>query len=398
MTSYPLATLVATIDATGIHAPSYADILASLKASYQSIFGSDAYLEADSQDGQWIAVLARGFSDLNAALIAAYNARSPSTAQGESLSSVVKINNIRRNAATSSTVDVTLTGEAGRVIFNGVVSDEAQSHKWSLPSTVIIGISGSITVTATCQDKGAVTAAPNTITRIATPTLGWLSVTNASAAAVGAPVEEDPDLRIRREQSTAQAALTPLQAVTAAVSAVPGVTRIQPYENDTDLVDANGLAPHSIALVVEGGDATAIAQQIRTKKGAGAGTFGTSTQIVTDQEGVIYLIRFSRPTLIATKAQIQLKALAGYTSVIGDAVAAAVATYVNGLDIGQDVVLTRLYLPANLFGASDSAKFEILSGGITIAKTADSLASSDIAIAYNERATLAASDVTITVS
>lgn len=176
------------------------------------------------------------------------------------------------------------------------------------------------------------------------------------------------------------------------------MTRIQPYENDTDLVDANGLAPHSIALVVEGGDATAIAQQIRTKKGAGAGTFGTSTQIVTDQEGVIYLIRFSRPTLIATKAQIQLKALAGYTSVIGDAVAAAVATYVNGLDIGQDVVLTRLYLPANLFGASDSAKFEILSGGITIAKTADSLASSDIAIAYNERATLAASDVTITVS
>lgn len=398
MANADLTSFVATIDATGIHAPDYADILATLQARYRSIFGSDAYLEADSQDGQWLAILARGYSDLNAALIAAYNARSPSTAQGEGLSSVVKINNVRRQSASNSTVDVTLTGEAGRAIFNGVVSDTAGSHKWSLPQSVVIGSGGSVTVTATCQDKGAILAPAGTLTKIVTPTLGWLSVTNASDAAPGAPVERDSELRIRREQSTALSAITPLQAVTAAVAAVTGVARIKPYENDTNTVDINGIAPHSIALVVEGGDASAIAEQIRLKKGAGAGTFGTSTQVVTDEQGVNYLIRFSRPDQIAIKVEIELHALLGYTSIIGDTIASQVAAYVNNLDIGQDVVLTRLYLPANLYGAADSAKFEILSGGITLAKVADSLGTADIAIAYNERATLAVSDVSIVVS
>lgn len=398
MPTHPLPTLVATIDETGIHAPSYADILASLQASYRSIFGSDAYLEADSQDGQWIAVLASGYNDLNAALVSAYNARSPSTAKGEGLSSVVKINNIRRQSASNSTADVTVNGSAGAVILNGVISDAGGAHKWSLPASVVIGITGSITVTATCQDKGAITAAAGSLTKIVTPTLGWLSVTNATDAAPGVAVETDAALRVRRERSTAASAVTPLEAVAAAVGAVSGVTRLKAYENDTEIVDANGLSPHSIALVVEGGDATAIAQQILNKKGGGTGTYGTSTQIVSDAKGVTYFIQFSRPDQIATKAQITIRAMAGYTSAVGAQLLQSVADYINALDIGQDVVLTRLYLPANLYGASISETFEIVSGGIQIAKVADSYATSDIVIAYNERVTASVADFSLVVT
>jgi hypothetical protein len=186
--------------------------------------------------------------------------------------------------------------------------------------------------------------------------------------------------------------------VNAAVSAVSGVVRVKPYENDTDIVDDNGIVPHSIALVVEGGDATMIADAIRTKKGGGTGTFGTSTQIVTDDQGVTYLIRFSRPDLVTTKAQIEIKALTGYTSTIGAQLVAAVADYINALEIGQDVILTRLFMPANLYGAANSALFEVLSGGITIAKTADSLAAADIQIAYNERATITTDDIVLVVT
>lgn len=398
MTTYPLASLVAYIDATGIHAPSYADIYASLQASYRSIFGSDAYLEADSQDGQWIAIQAAAINDTNAMAIAVYNARSPATAQGESLSSVVKINNVRRQSSSNSTADVTLTGTAGTLILGGVIADQDQNNKWSLPASVVIGISGAITVTATCQTPGAISAIAGSLTKIITPTLGWLSVTNASDGAPGAPVETDAALRVRRDQSTALSAITPLEAVTAAVSGVAGVSRVKPYENDTDLVDDNGIAPHSIALVIEGGDATAIAEMIRIKKGAGTGTYGTSTQIVTDGQGVAYYIRFSRPDQIDTKARITLKALAGYTSVIGNNIAAALAAYVNALEIGQDEILTRLYLPANLYGAAESATFEIVSGGIEIAKLADSFGAADIVIAYAERAILSVDDVVIVVT
>ena len=58
MPTYPLSTLAATISATGISAPTYDEILTSLQTSFQSIYGSDAYISADSQDGQMLAVFA----------------------------------------------------------------------------------------------------------------------------------------------------------------------------------------------------------------------------------------------------------------------------------------------------------------------------------------------------
>ena len=46
-----------TVDASGFHYPDYAAILSQLKTEYQAIYGADVYLEADSQDGQWLAVM-----------------------------------------------------------------------------------------------------------------------------------------------------------------------------------------------------------------------------------------------------------------------------------------------------------------------------------------------------
>jgi hypothetical protein len=38
----------------------------------------------------------------------------------------------------------------------------------------------------------------------------------------------------------------------------------------------------------------------------------------------------------------------GYTSLIGDQIKAAIADYINSLKIGDDVLLSRVYSPANL--------------------------------------------------
>ena len=40
------------IDATGIRAPGYGEVLQYFKDQYRAIYGADTYLEADSQDGQ----------------------------------------------------------------------------------------------------------------------------------------------------------------------------------------------------------------------------------------------------------------------------------------------------------------------------------------------------------
>jgi uncharacterized phage protein gp47/JayE len=117
------------------------------------------------------------------------------------------------------------------------------------------------------QHSGAVAALAGTVTGINTPTRGWTSVTNPLAANVGAAAETDAELRVRQGQSVALPSLTPFDAVDGALANISGVTRHKLYENDTGSVDINGLPAHSISAIVDGGDATTIAQTIRGKKG-----------------------------------------------------------------------------------------------------------------------------------
>src|SRR5262245_35802631 len=114
---------VVSIDANGISAPLFTDVLVWLQEQYRSIYGSDVMLDADTQDGQWVAVVAQAIHDTNQTLVSTYNAYSPTFAQGAGLSSVVKINGIRRLSASYSMVDVLCVGQAGTDISGGVVGD-----------------------------------------------------------------------------------------------------------------------------------------------------------------------------------------------------------------------------------------------------------------------------------
>src|SRR4051794_209612 len=110
-----------TIDASGISAPTYAEILTSLQDSMRSIYGDDIYIEADSQDGQFLAILALAIKTANDASIDVYNSFRPGFAQGGGLSSVVKINGLKRLVPSNSSVVLTLIGQAGTIITNGFV-------------------------------------------------------------------------------------------------------------------------------------------------------------------------------------------------------------------------------------------------------------------------------------
>lgn len=389
-----ITTTAPTITSTGITAPTFADVLAYLQAQYQAIYGSDVYLGNDSQDGQFIGVIAQAINDANAIAIAIYNSFSPASAQDEALASNVKINGITRNLASYSTVDLLISGQNGTTISNGVVSDLA-GFKWNLPATVVIPGGGSITVTATCQTLGAIAAAANTVNVIATPTLGWQTANNAAAAALGAPVESDAQLRKRQTVSTALPSQSILDGIAGAVAGLTGVTRLAAYENPTGSTDADGIPAHAISLVVEGGSAAAVAGQIALKKTPGTGTYGTTAQSVTDAYGNPITINFYRPTGKQMLVAITVKALTNYNSGIGDAIKAALANYINTLAIGQDVLLSRLYLPANLLGSVDGLTFEVTVLQIAISPTAP--AAADVTIAFNEVATCVVADITLTV-
>ncbi|MFG1302732.1 hypothetical protein V5F34_01140 [Xanthobacter autotrophicus] len=387
--------ITCTIDATGITAPSLDEVRTWLVGQYQSIYGSDVYLEPDSQDGQWIGILATALHDANAMCVSTYNAFSPATAQGEGLSRMVKINGLSRHVASKSQVDLLLGGTAGTTITGGYATDAA-GNKWMLPGSVVIGMAGQITVTAIASDAGAVTATAGSVTTIGTPTRGWQTVTNLLAAVEGDPIETDLELRQRQAVSTEIPSQTVFEGLVGAVAAGAGVTRYGGVDNDTDATDENGIPGHSFSLVIEGGDAATIAQTIYIKKGPGAGTWGTTLEVVVDSYGVPHTIKFMRPTNVPVVVAITLKALTGYTSNIGAKIKAAVAEYVNSLAIGDEVYLTRLFVPANLSGSADSVTFDIT--GLLIAKGTDSPGSANLTFAYYEAPACSVDDITIAVT
>lgn len=350
---YPLATLSATVDANGISAPPYVDIFLSLQSSYLSIFGSDADLDEDSQDGQWIAVIAKAIDDGNQRAISVYNDFSPQSAVGVGLSSVVKVNGLRREVPSNSQADVNIGGVVGTTISAGIVRDPVFGTLWDLPAAPFsIPPSGTITVLAVCQTPGAVAAPANTITEIATPQPGWQTVNNTSAAAEGAPVESDAALRLRQSISTSLPATTPLDAINAAVAEITGVIRVKSYQNDTNATDANGVPAHNISVVVEGGDPVEIATTIARKKPPGVPTFGTTSEVVEDSQGVPNTVNFFVLTEVPVGVLLFATALTGYVSGTGSMLIAATAAFETGLEIGDDSYRGRIWSPGNLSGSA----------------------------------------------
>lgn len=391
-----ITTTAPTISATGISAPSYADVLAFLQVKFQSIYGADVYLDPDSQDGQFLGIVASAINDANAVAIQIYQSMSPSTGQGAALSNNVKLNGIKRAVATFSTVDLLITGQAGTTITNGIAQD-ANGNQWNLPASVVIPPAGQVTVTATAATVGAIASPAGSVTVIKTPTLGWQSVTNLADSVPGEPVETDANLRYRQTVSTALPSLTVLDGIVGAVASVTGVARLRAYENDTATTDSNGIPSHSISLVVDGGDSTAIANAIATKKTPGAGTYGTTSVTVTDIYGRPIAIKFYRPTGQAITVAIALKALAGYSSTIGQAVQQAVSDYINSVDIGGGasgyVEWADAITAAN--SVPNSNTFKLTSLTLTGPGGAGT---PDVPLAFNQVSTCTPASVTLTVT
>lgn len=382
------AALTPYIDDTGLHVPEYADIKTTLESAWRGIYGADIYLEPDSQDGQLIAVFALALLDTYQAMEQVYQGFSPSTASGETLSRVVKINGIRRQAGSYSTADVTITGTAGTTITGGIVADVA-GQKWDLPDTVVIPSSGQIVVTATAQDEGEITAQAGQITKIMTPTRGWQTVTNAAAATVGAATETDAALRLRQAYSVALPSTTILEGTLGAVLSVDGVSKATIYENDTNTSDSNGIPAHSISVVAQGGSTTDIAKAIWLKKTPGCGTYGTTSEVITDSNGITTTINFYRPTITAVAVTVNITPEAGYLAATGGAIKTAVAKYINDLAIGADVSIARVTAAAITAGPA----YDVSS--VTIGTVGGSQSASNLVIPFNGLATCDTDDITV---
>ena len=203
-------------------------------------------------------------------------------------------------------------------------------------------------IQAKCTVDGAMDPAKGSLSNLITLISGVDRVSNMVDATVGRSMELTNDLRLRYTASVALPGSAMVDSIRAhLLQDVPGVTVAKVYENDTDTVDADGRQPHSLEIIVQGGEAYAIGKCIWTVKAGGISTIGSIETTVADSQGGSHIVRFSRPTM----KKIWLKAvlyrdmddeLAGDTPT---QVRSILLTEGSKLAVGQNVALQRLLGP-----------------------------------------------------
>ena len=181
---------------------------------------------------------------------------------------------------------------------------------------------------------------------------GMTAVNNAIKYSPGRQAETDSQIRERYAASIAIRGSGTIGRICASLlSDVDGCDYAEGYENPTDATDADGRPPHSIEIVVRGGDDTAVAETIWTGKAAGIRSYGQHYAYITDSQGVQQYVQFSRIENCVLHLQIVLE-------VDGDNLdnnyvekITSILTTLQ-LQAGEDVKMQQTLIPAIMKGVN----------------------------------------------
>lgn len=95
---------------------------------------------------------------------------------------------------------------------------------------------------------------------------------------------------------------------------------------------------------------------------------------------------------------ITIEPLTGYTSQVGNEIKAAVAAYINSTAIGANVVISRVYSPANLgvVSGGNSRYYDITE--LLIGTSADTVAAANVVIAFDHSASCSIDNIHLEVT
>lgn len=337
-------------------------IISALESIWTAAGGADVDLDPRSPDGQIIGILAEMFDDLNGMAATSLTVANPNGAMATMLANLAYLTGIARNAASYSTAQATFTGASGTVVpTTAVVKSTIDETLWSPTTTINIGGGGTQSGTLKCQTigppaGGSVPAGSLTdiITPITSPGAGWTAVTN-DAGTPGYLQEGDPNLRVRRQQSTAIASQGTTDGLQAAIENLKdtngnpaGVLDAVVWENNTStpltIQTGSGatINPNTVRVLarVTGGSAAdpttttswadPIAKAIYNLKGNGCGTQGATSKAPEDSLGVAHAISYDLATPLTVGIMITISRRVNWPTDGIRQIQAAIATWAAG--------------------------------------------------------------------
>ena len=336
-----MATIKYGVTENGFVRKPVADVVSSLNNKFIAAFGSNFDISPESPDGQYIGIMADEIASCWEQAEQVFNAFRPGAVSGIGLDNVCELTNTARYVDKPSQATVLCDGDMGTTVPAGSIVTDG-TMRFILDTDVTLP--GDVTVVA--EEPGEYYIAPRTINQIVTHVAGWNSVINETVGETGINYESDPQLRARREKTTAVSSTATVEAIYASLADLD-IDYIRVRDNDTGSPIGNQPSG-TVFVVVDGGTSNDIARRIYNAKTGGVPTYGDITITIADSKGYPHDIHFSRPTYtdIYVKGTFRRRANANISS--NDAIRQltdATIEYLNSLQPGQSVVWSNMFAP-----------------------------------------------------
>lgn len=267
-----------------------------------------------------------------------------------------------RAAITDKNFSVSLATDTDALLIEA--TDETSSNTLVLSENLTTSSVGSIVQFATVDD-GDILIPNGVITKIVRSVSGLRSITNIGTYVAGQLEETDVELRKSYAEKIFNRSFAMLESIKSAIlQNVQGVVSVAPYENYTDEIDSAGRWPHSIEIVVDGGDPTEIAQQILNTKAPGINTFGSVETVLHGIYGEELIVRFNRPTYVRVwfKVGVTLSRNVNPPTNYVDLIKEQIMEKMGALGAGEDVIPQKFniavsgidYVDVWLFSTTDA--------------------------------------------
>ena len=176
---------------------------------------------------------------------------------------------------------------------------------------------------------------------------------------------------------------------------LPGTDIVYLLENRTDVIDANGLPPHSYSVVVEGGVTQDIIDTIWKSGPTAIAPFGNTGASVLDAYGFCRSIGFTRPTFVDILVEVDVTLFslsATCTSQSEDDIARAMQDYLVENKVGRG---TTIFL-SQVSAAAASAQ-GVAVQAVRMAISPGSPIASDIPLTYDQIANWVIGNMTVNI-
>lgn len=248
------------INQNGIAISDFTEIFDELVSNYQTIYGSDIDLSQNTPDGQIVGIDAKIISDFSEFAVSLYNSFDPDYAIGLGLDKILKLNGLKRQQSTKSSVDITLVCSKTVELEADYTIVDALGQKWVIDEAKTV-LTGTHLITFYSQDFGKYEALPETITEFETIVLGVDSVNNLLSAVAGKDEDTDEEIRIKRNNLLMRNSTSTVGGLIGKLYDICDEVVI--YENRTSAIDVDkSMNPNSLWVICEGGEVDEIAQTI----------------------------------------------------------------------------------------------------------------------------------------